>query len=440
VRLAWCTPYTPESAIGRFSALVVGVLRQRSSWTVDIWYPQGAGGRLQPDPGAALTKAAARRLADYDAIVYNIGDHAPYHYQLVRLSRKYPGVLIVHDTSLNNLMLGEMLRMPKRDLERELRRWYGPVGERVADDILRDPGRWASRLDSVTNYPLSEFAVAAGTAVVTHSEHAAADLRRRYVGDVWRLPLPALHFEGAEVAEVDLPMLDDRTVILQAGVINANKCVPAIIDGFGLAGISDRAQLVIAGHASDKVLTELQHEIKRHKLADSVHLLGPVTDSVLHSLRRRAAVATVLRDPCLEAASAVLLDSMAYGLAVITVDAGHYVEVPDEAIVRVAVPPLGPDLAAAMTQLVDDPARAAALGERARDYVLSEHTPAVYAERIARVLREAGGAARRQQLGLDLARTLDRAGFTDDDEIADILARTAVELFSPEPRKAAELL
>jgi glycosyltransferase involved in cell wall biosynthesis len=372
--------------------------------------------------------------------VYNIGDHAPYHGQLVALSREAPGVLVVHDLSLSNLMLGELLAMPPSTRAWQLRRWYGDAAEEAAEGILADPAHWATEDDNPLKFPLIEFAVADALGVVTHSEYSAANLRPRYAGDVWRLPLPALHFGDAEVDEVELPMLDDRQVILQAGVLNPNKCVPAVIDGFEAAHIADRAQLVICGFAERPALARLNKDVKARGLTDSVHVLGPVSDATLHSLRRRASIATVLRDPCIEAASAVLLDSMAYGLAVVTVNSGHYVEVPADCVARVPVPPKAVDLAAIFRTWVDDPALAAEIGARATAYVDAEHTPQVYADRMADVLRLAGSYPRRRALAIDLAATLDRLGFAPDDEITEVVADTATELFGGEPRRARELL
>lgn len=440
MRLAWCTPFAPRSAIGRFSSLVVPELRRRHGWDVDIWYPAGAGGRAEPDEGHELRSGTEEALADYDSIVYNIGDHAPYHRRLVELSGRYAGVLILHDLSLTHLMLGGLIAMRRRDVTRELRRWYGGEAERVTDEMLADPGGWAWQTESVTKFPLTELAVEAAAGVVTHSEFAATDLRRRYAGDIWTLPLPALHYDANELAEVELPMLDDRQVILQAGVLNRNKCVSAVLDGFAAADISDSAQLVICGYAERKDLQELQRDVRRLGVGDSVHVLGSVTDAQLHSLRRRAGIATVLRDPCIEAASAVLLDSMAYGLAVVTVSSGHYLEVPDDAVVRVPVPPAGADLAEALDGLVRDPARTAALGAAARGWVETRHNPTVYAAGIDRALREAGAFTRRRQLAAELARTLRRAGFGEEDEVAVTLADTATDLFAGQPRRGIDIL
>jgi glycosyltransferase involved in cell wall biosynthesis len=441
MRLAWCTPFAPRSAIGRFSSLVVPALRQRMGWDVDIWFPAGAGGRTMPDAGFEFTDGIGEPLRGYDAIVYNIGDHGSYHGPLVELARRFPGVLVMHDISLNNLMLGELVAKDRGDRELELRRWYGSASVRLAEEIEKSPGVWASQLESVTRYPLSELVMSAGLAVVTHSEFAADNLRRRYAGDVWRLPLPALHFDDSEVSTVALPsIIDDRPIILQAGMINRNKCILPVLSGFADSGLADRAQLAIAGFADKDELDELQRQARRHGVSGSVHVLGPVSDALLHSLRRRAVVATVLRDPCIEAASAVLLDSMAYGLAVLTVDAGHYVEVPDDAVLRVPVPPQAQDIAAALSAMIDDPQRTRAIGAHAREWVETWHTPAVYADGMAKVITEAGTYPVRLSLATDLARAVERAGFTEKDEIMRIVADTATELFAAQPRKAREIL
>jgi glycosyltransferase involved in cell wall biosynthesis len=437
MRVAWCTPFAPRSAIGRFSSLVVTALRARAGWDVDIWYPVGTGGRTAPDPGFELTKGAKKQLAAYDAIVYNIGNHRPYHRQLVKLSRRYPGVLIMHDASLNNLMLSEFAAMENPEREYMLRRWYGSASAELSEAIEKSPGAWATNIESVTKYPLSEFVMSTGLAVVTHSEFAADNLRRRYAGDVWRLPLPALHFDDSEVTAAPLPsIIDERPIILQAGMMTRNKCIGAIIDGFADSGLADRAQLVIAGFAEKNVLDTLERRAKRNRISDAVRVLGPVSDAALHSLRRRAMVATVLRDPCLEAASAVLLDSMAYGLAVLTVNAWHYLEVPDELVMRVPVPPGPQEIGAVLTAMIDEPARTRAMGARAREWVQTWHTPAVYADGIAKVITRAGTYPVRQGVATDLARVVYRAGFTDDDEIMHVVADTATELFAAQPRNA----
>ena len=90
MRIAWCTPFSKTSAISEFSAVVVSELRRLPHIEVDIFYPGGAGGRSEPDPGLELDLPAEETLPDYDAIFYNIGDHWAYHGDLVRVLRRVP--------------------------------------------------------------------------------------------------------------------------------------------------------------------------------------------------------------------------------------------------------------------------------------------------------------------------------------------------------------
>jgi glycosyltransferase involved in cell wall biosynthesis len=338
-------------------------------------------------------------------------------------------------------MLAELLAMPPASMARELSRWFGqPTADEVGAEMVADPGNWPWSVENVTRFPLTELALSAALAVVTHSEFAAHDVRERFAGDVYPIPLPALHFADEDVAVADLSGLDERPVILQAGVLNPNKQIYKVVEAFELAGISHQAQLVICGYADDNTLSELQHDVSQRGLRDSVRVLGPVSDATLHALRRRASIATVLRDPCIEAASAVLLDSMAYGLAVLTVNIGHYLEVPSDTVARVGVPVDAAEIAQILRRWIADPAAARRTGMAARSHALDVHTPIRYARSIANVLTEVGAYPRRQALAADLAVTLTRLGFNGGDPITERVAESSTQLFGSRPRLADQLI
>ena len=169
MRIAWCTPFARRSGIGEFSAAVVSELRGLPDIGVDIFYPGGAGGRSDPDPGAELDSATEQKLSDYDAVFYNIGDHWGYHGDLVRLLRIVPGIVILHDASLTHLMMTELTKLSKNELVRRLSRLYGPQGANVAVELGADPGNWPWRPENVENYPLLGLVLESAMAVITHS-------------------------------------------------------------------------------------------------------------------------------------------------------------------------------------------------------------------------------------------------------------------------------
>ena len=233
--------------------------------------------------------------------------------------------------------------------------------------------------------------------------------------------------------------LDDRPIVLQAGAVNRTKCVPTVIDAFSMAEISDRAQLVICGFTNPEVLQTLRQQVAELELADSVRILGALSDHALDALRRKATIATVLRHPIGEAASKVLLDSMVYRLAVITVNGGHYAEVPDDTVLRVESPPSVEEVAEMLSYAVTHRREISQMAERGRRYVTSERTVSNYAEEVVRLTHHAGAIGRRRDLAIDVRDTILRIGFDADDNICDRAVAAATELFGRQAKVAEEI-
>jgi glycosyltransferase involved in cell wall biosynthesis len=443
VTIAWCTPFGVRSAIGQFSASVVKEMRLLGA-DVDICYPDRAGGRRYPDPGRRLPRGGGTDggevdLKDYEVVFYNIGNHYGYHGDLLRLAERYPGIVVLHDVSTIHLMTAYLLQMLPADSLRQLRRWYGDDAPGMLAGMKTIPD-WPWRVENVHAFPLTEIALSNALSVVTHSHYAASMVRDQYVGEVWTLPLPALHVEHSDHGSVPIPMVDDRMVVLQAGVVNPNKRVPLVIEAFAASDLVDVAQLVVAGHVDRRVQADLKRQVNDLRLNGSVHLLGEVPDSVMYALRERAEVATVLRDPCTEAASASLLDAMASGSAVVAVDIGHYSETPDNAVSRVPPPPTVADVSAELRRLVRTPGLAADIGSRASRWVDEERMPRKYAAGILDVMDRVGVFDMRRRLARDLASNLRRTGAGPESRLTVAVADTAAELMGGEPRRAQELL
>lgn len=435
--VAWCTPFSRPSAIGQFSAQVVAAMRETLGWDVDIFHPEGAGGRSVPDGGFVLGADAEQQLGEYDHVVYNIGDNPANHSAQMRLLRTVPGLVVLHDVSLIHLLLPDLVHGPEDAARAEFVRWYGPEAAVASAALRADELKFVGDPENIRRYPMIEPVLEHAPAVVTHSQWAATRVRDAYAGDVWVLPLPREPLADPQPSE--LPGIDDRLIILQAGVPNRNKHIDAVIEGFDDADISDRAQLVICGYGTDEAFGALRELVADRSLEDSVHLLGRVDDDVMDELRRRALASTVLRFPFGEAASAALLDAMSYGHAVLTVDGGHYAEMPDDTVHRISVPPVAEDIAAALRRFVEDPAAARELGARAAHFVATEHTARAYSRGIAEVLPQVGSFHRRRDLVDMLSRTLHSLGFGPQDEITTSVARDAFELFSGEPVVAGEI-
>jgi glycosyltransferase involved in cell wall biosynthesis len=435
VKIAWCTPFAVESAIGGVSALAVDAIRREGAVDVDIWYPAGAGGRTWPDRGREMSDDIDDRLTAYDAVVYNIGDNPAFHGAIFDVSQKVAGLVVLHDLSLVHLIYNRLTAVSSEYFVATMERWYGAEGRRAGVRALENPNEWLWRPETVQQFPMTEVALENASAVVTHSAYAAEAVARRYVGDVTVLPLPVSMDRTPSDALVDLPVPDDRLLILQAGVVNPNKHVPTVLEAIVEADLVDKVHLIICGYMRAGESDVLHQRIATLDLDRCTTVLGEVSDATLHALRSRADISTVLRHPCGEAASAVLAESLGYGLPIVSVDDGCYREAPAEAVIRVPVPPDAEHVAAALRTWVDDPELRERAADHGRTFVRENHSPESYARGILEALGTAGAAGRRIRLATDLVAIAARAGFASDSSLIERLAGRAHELFSPAPHR-----
>lgn len=439
MRVAWCTPFSAASAIGRVSAQVVAGLSAEPGVDVEVFHP-GAGAvraasvpvhRMDTDPAAV-----AQRLQGFDHVVYNLGNHAENHRAILQVSRLRPGVVVLHDVSLLHLMIEEAYGSDPAGFGGVLARWYGREGRSAAAEADADLAGWLWAEETIDRFSLLEPALEGALAVLTHSAWAADRVRRSYLGDVAVARLPSQLLPPAP--DDDPPgaprIPADRVVILQAGAVNPNKKVETVVEAFAAADVTDRAHLVVCGNGTADTLRELRALAQALGVASAVTVLGEVSDEVLAHLRRRADIATVLRHPPSEAASAVLVDSLQAGAAVVTVDAGCYQDVDAGAAVHVPVPPSAVYVASALAHLVDDTPARALLQEAGPRFVAEHHTVDGYVRRVLEVLRRSGAGPRRHQLAADLGHVARRLHADPDGTLVRTLAGTAAELFGGRPR------
>jgi glycosyltransferase involved in cell wall biosynthesis len=344
----------------------------------------------------------------------------------------------MHDVSLVHLFFPMLNGMTREELKGLFRR-VAPEHPEAAAEFARDPSAWAWASETAVSFPLAELAMHDARAVVTHSQFAATLFQDRYLGEISILPLPVLHKPSAR-GGTRLPPIDpERPVVLQAGTLNANKHVDAVIAGFEQSQARSTAQLVICGHGPQDEIDRLRHRA-RHLIAEGdAIVLSAISDEALDALRRRALVSTVLRHPSTEASSAVLVDSMAYGNAVVAVDAGHYAEMPADTIRLISAPPDPDEIAEVIDELVLKDGVARALGSRAAEHVSKQHTPEGYARAIIPMLRRAGANVPRNWLVKEVAEGMMRTGFSDEQLIGSAVTDAAMELFGGTPRRPEAL-
>jgi glycosyltransferase involved in cell wall biosynthesis len=400
MRIAWFTPFSNRSAIGEFSRHITDVLSQYVE--VEIWTPDIEP--LHPTDlrviGFSPESFDLELLPQRDMIVYNMGDHLPFHVHIHAVSQRYPGIVILHDRVLHHLFAGLWLTGPEPTPQKYVERMetlYGEQGGDVAKASLLGERRpvWESD-EEVLEYPLYEDALLHAIGTITHSENQANDVRGRWLGPVRSLHLPCYTevLQRTKALSEPKTLSGGRVQLLSIGHVNPNKQIHRVVEILAAdPELAGRVHYTVVGPTDDfhAYVANLKGLIERNQGSLSVDILGWRDDQELERLMAEADVFINLRHPVMEGSSASLMRQLAFGRPVVCFDEGLFGELPADAAVQV---PAG-DFAAvagALRELVLDADRRRLIGAAGRS-VAESYTEGRYVEGLLEFIEEARRAA-----------------------------------------------
>ncbi|HRN61942.1 MAG TPA: glycosyltransferase [Luteimonas sp.] len=186
-------------------------------------------------------------------------------------------------------------------------------------------------------------------------------------------------------ASLGLPA--DTRLVGFVGRLNWAKNLETMVAAFARLRVGrDDVALVMVGEGGDRGLIE--STIEREGVADRVFLLGDRSD-VPELL---PAFSVFAMSSISEGYSIALLEACASALPIVATRVGGNGEIVSDGVNGLTVPARDPEaLAAALASVIDDPARAEAMGQAGRDWLLANATFQVMAARYLDVY--AGGRA-----------------------------------------------
>jgi glycosyltransferase involved in cell wall biosynthesis len=373
-------------------------------------------------------------LENYDLVIYNFGNYLQYHREIFHVSRRWPGVCILHDIVMHHFFAAyylEDLRSPAA-YSLLMERLYGEDGAAAAARSLGGEPVWES--DDVGRFPLFEEVVQGALGVVTHSEFFRKRVAANYIGPTRRIPLTYDADTASPVlsrAQIGVP--EDRILMVTVGHVNPNKRIEAVIDAIGSLGggmgpTAQRVFYAILGPASAAYKRKLETAIRRNHLEDSVKFLGQASDEILRAHLSHADICVNLRYPATEGASASAIEEMLFGKPVIVTDTGFYSELPDDCVVKID-PAREDNLASVLSRLVAGPELRASLGAAAQRFAQSEFRAARYAKEIMDFAWEVRAARPLLTLADRVAKECYRMGVAGDMPIVGSVAREMGAIF-----------
>jgi glycosyltransferase involved in cell wall biosynthesis len=183
--------------------------------------------------------------------------------------------------------------------------------------------------------------------------------------------------------------VEGTSTVVFAGRLSPEKGVDTLIDAVGrVTGL----RLDVAGDGPDR--DRLERTAAR-TATDRVRFLGRVDADTVDALISEA-VAVVLPSRWYENQPMIVLEAFARGVPVVATDLGGTPELVRHGTDGFLVGPDDPTgLAAALQALLDDPARARAMGKAARERAVTDFAPELHLARLADVYAEAERAVRR---------------------------------------------
>ncbi len=389
MKIAWCTPYGLDSAIGKFSSLVVEALagRDNSITLVSSDNDQLTEHRRTPEGIELLHWSrfayAPATLDAYDVVVYNIGDHFRFHAGVLGLIDRYPGVCIFHDFYLVNLFRAWCERGLERPMANSI--VSSIYGEKVANEFWERIGRPDFEEWSALHAPMTGWVARKALAAVAHAPFYEPLLSEWSAGPVRVIPLA--YAASAYVPQLQVQRENRRVRLLPVGTVNPNKRVGAVFHSVAASPLlRARCEYDIVGDIDAPERGRLQSLIDQCGLREVVHLHGAVSDFELRWRYAEADIVCCLRWPALEGSSASCVEAMLHGKAVIVTDTGFYSSIPSDRILKVRPTDEIRDLIEHLEMLVVNSDVRDSLGQRARDWAEVEYAPDLYASRIEPLL------------------------------------------------------
>ncbi len=354
---------------------------------------------------------AAAGEADLD--LYHIGN-SPAHAYVYRAALARPGVVILHDFNLHQLVLFDTVERGEREAYLRQMRWaYGVRGLLAGRAISRALG--GQHLPPL--FPLNEKLLASALGVVALTRRVA-DAVRPVLGErpVLNLPhhvcLPLDPLPSQREARRAFGWSDDDLLLVAPGLATAHKGLDLLVPVVArLRRRFARLRLVIAGGVDPAL--PLRAWAEQAGLGDGLVLTGRLSLDDFARALVAADVVSALRFPSLGEMSGALVRALGCGRPVLVTSGTPGCEEFPEGLVV----PVDPGVHAAgmleacLGRLLSDPGLRARVGRWASEHVQREHSVAGTVETLVEFVR---AVLRRKTV---LRADIDRRHTRDDNEL-----------------------
>ena len=372
MRIGWATPINVRSAIGKYSVFACSELRHRGHGVDIIRTETGPELELDALPcDLRIVDADRCSVDDYDVLVMNFGNHAPYHAGMLPLLAKRAPVGILHDIELRHFEWGLLQR-------------HGMALPRLTG-IELDASQPSGDLVDPAARPLLATCAAMTSGAVIHGPHYLSTVSAYCPGPVHIIPLCFPDVGTGAPA----PSTTSALRVTIFGHINEHKQPRRVLKA--LASIrpdTGPVELHLAGEIEDHYRASLEEQAFALQIDPPV-FHGYVSDGELQAILDGSSAICCLRYPVTEGSSASLATALYRARPLIISDIASFSIVPDDLAYKVSYGTDPEDVAAALRTIFADPEEAAQRAARGSDWAHKRFSAAAYIDALEPLLMEA---------------------------------------------------
>jgi glycosyltransferase involved in cell wall biosynthesis len=309
MKVALLTPLPPKkTGVAHYASMLVPALAKR----------------VELD---ALDDSATRRLDDYDAVIYQLGNN-PHHEWIYAEAMKRPGVVVLHDLVLHHLIVE--MTLARGDAEgyvKALEASHGAPGAAWAR------GRAAGLHSEMGNFllPASVEIAQRAQSVIVHNRYAYDRLRSFGVTTPIHV-VPHPYIPETRTFDRGTLFQPGQRVIGFFGFLTSAKRAEVVLEAFRIARQQDpRLALLIVGEPAPNIDVDALR-------GEGIVLTGYVADDDFPRYYAIADRFVNLRYPSAGETSGTLIRALDAGKPVAVSDYAQFAELPDDVVFKV---PLG---------------------------------------------------------------------------------------------------
>ena len=269
------------------------------------------------------------KVSDADIILYQIGDNYAFHGKAIDWLLEFPGIVILHDYFLGNLLNG--LTLNCESISNKIFQETYNVSKAY---IIENPLPTMSKA-GLPKPLFSEWIALRSVGIVIHSSDEIEYFEKLVGGKVLALNLFFnFKFDQENVIEFISKTEINKQMVLTFGYLNEDRGIHHLIETLSQNhNLRDNYYLLCAG----TMHMEYKNRIEALALANKIDLIlmDAVTDEVLASLIKEASIVNCLRNPVFQTGSASLLTSLSFGKPTLVHNHKHYSSIPSEAVMKV---------------------------------------------------------------------------------------------------------